>query len=412
MNLFKIRRERLINVIPGDSTIIIFSGNAINKSEDENYPFDVNRNFYYLTGLEKESMILMVNKIDGIISEKLFILPFDEYLAKWVGGRMSKEEASEISGVENVENYDDFKDTLSSLFNRTRKNPEHRFYFDLWHYSSTQVLSPAIRCVNEIKESHPAISINDIFPYIAKKRLVKDEFEITCIKRAIEITNNGVRKMMKNIKPGINEMVMEGVFNFSLAQNLCNKTAFRSICAGGKNATILHYDSNNQMINDGDLFLCDLGATYKNYCADITRTFPANGKFTERQKEIYNVVLGAQKIVQENAKPGATMRTLNKLVVDYYKEELPKHGLNKDVREYYWHSISHHLGLDTHDIEGGLGNVLEAGNIITNEPGLYIEEENIGIRIEDDLLITGTGCEVLSLQIPKTIEEIEKLASI
>ncbi len=195
-----------------------------------------------------------------------------------------------------------------------------------------------------------------------------------------------------------------------LAQNVCNKNAFKSICASGKRATVLHYSDNNQTMNDGELFLCDLGATFKNYCADISRTFPVNGKFTNRQKEIYEVVLGAQRVVEENAKPGITLRELNKLVVDYYTKELPKHNLNKDVSEYYFHGVSHHLGLDTHDVN--IGNVpLVAGNIITNEPGLYIEDENIGIRIEDDLLITGTGNTVLSSDIPKQIEDIEKIAN-
>ena len=409
MNLFAIRRERLIKDVTGDATLVLFSGNAINKSEDEAYPFDVNRNFYYLTGLENESMILVVNKIDGNISESLFILPFDETLAKWVGGRMLASEATEISGVGNVRDYSDFDDAIASILNRTRRNPDHKLYFDLWHYSADQPLTPAIKYVNKLKETHPAVLIKDAYPLLAKKRLVKDDFEIACIKRAIEITDVGVRKMMTSIKPGLNEMAIEGVFDFVLAQNVCNKTAFKSICASGKRATILHYSENNQTIEDGDLFQIDLGATYKNYCADISRSFPANGKFTERQKEIYEVVLQAQKLVEENAKPGVSLRSLNQLVVEFYRLELPKHGLTKDVSEYYFHSISHHLGLDTHDIDGGLGLVLEAGNVITNEPGLYIEDEGLGIRIEDDLLITGTGCEVLSPQIPKTIEDIENI---
>ena len=159
------------------------------------------------------------------------------------------------------------------------------------------------------------------------------------------------------------------------------------------------------------MFLCDLGATYKNYCADISRTFPVNGKFSDRQKEIYEVVLKAQKIVEENAKPGITLRQLNQMVVDFYKEELPKHGLNKDVSEYYFHGVSHYLGLDTHDVGSGMPITLEKGNVITNEPGLYIEDEGLGIRIEDDLLITDDGCEVLSIEIPKSIEDIEKVAN-
>ena len=408
MNLFSIRRERLIKDIAGNGAIILFSGNEIMKSEDEAYPFDVNRNFYYLTGLEKESMALVISIIDGKVDERLFILPYDELLAKWVGGRISKGGASEISGVENILDYGELDNYLVNLLNRQRHNQNYKLYFDLWHYSTNQEASPAIKMANKYKSNYPALDIMDIYPLISRMRLVKDGFELACIKAAIDITNSGVRQMMSSIKPGYNEMMMEGIFNFALAQKTCNKTAFKSICASGKRATVLHYSDNNQVMEDGELFLCDLGATYKNYCADISRTFPVNGKFTDRQKEIYEVVLGAQKVVEDNAKPGVKLRELNNAVIEYYKRELPKHGLNKDVGEYYFHGVSHHLGLDTHDVD--MGNIgLAPGNVITNEPGLYIEDENIGIRIEDDLLITGTGNEVLSSAIPKTIEEIEAL---
>ena len=162
-------------------------------------------------------------------------------------------------------------------------------------------------------------------------------------------------------------------------------------------------------MEDGELFLCDLGATFKHYCADISRTFPVNGRFTDRQRELYELVLQAQKIVEENARVGVRTRDLNNMVVEFYREELPKHGLTKDVSEYYFHSVSHHLGLDTHDVDIERGGPLEAGNIITNEPGLYVADEGIGIRIEDVLLITGTGAEVLSRDIPKDPDEIESL---
>ncbi|MBR3227048.1 MAG: M24 family metallopeptidase, partial [Erysipelotrichaceae bacterium] len=288
--------------------------------------------------------------------------------------------------------------------------PEFVLYFDLWHYSEEQALTPALKEVKKLKESHPAVPVKDIYPYLAKMRLIKSEYEVECIKKAIAITNKGVRKMMSSIRPNVNEMAMEGLFRFVLYSNLCNKTAFDTICAGGKRATVLHYHNNDQVIKDGEMLLVDLGASYRNYCADISRTFPASGTFSDRQKEIYELVLNAQKIVEKNAKPGVRIRDLNNMVIDYYREELPKHGLDKDVSEYYFHGVSHHLGLDTHDTDGGLGAVLEAGNVITNEPGLYIEDEEIGIRIEDDLLITEDGCIDLANDIPKTVEDIEALA--
>ena len=407
MNIYFERRKKVFKDLPDNSAVLLFSGESIMASEDATYPFRVNRNFYYLTGLEKESMAILLLKSNGENKEYLFVLPYDEKLARWVGGRMSKEEASNVAGVENVLDYNQLDSMVSSLLNIMRRDNLFKFYFDLWHYNSNQTPSVAVRYANKIKENHPAVLIRDIYPIITALRMVKDEYEITCIRQAIHLTRIGIDQMMKSIKPGNNEMSMEATFDYILKLNLCNENAFPTIAASGPRATILHYGDNNQVMEDGDLFLCDLGATFKHYCADISRTFPVNGKFTDRQKELYSLVLEAQEIVRSHAKVGVKLKELNDMVIDFYKEELPKHGLTKDVSEYYFHSCSHHLGLDTHDVDSTKGGALEAGNVITNEPGLYIADEGIGIRIEDDLLITGTEAEVLSKEIMKDIDEIE-----
>ena len=408
MNQYSNRREKIFKSMRANCAIMLFSGKAPMRSEDEAYDFSINRNFYYLTGLEAEDMVLLITNVDGISHEYLFLLPYNETLAKWVGGRILPEKAKEISEIKDVRDISEVDDVISSLLDRTRKDNTFKFYFDMWHYNMDQESTPAINYANKLKARYPYLIVKDIFPVLTHMRLVKDEYEIANIRKAIHTTNLGIQQMMRTSKPGVNEMVMEGVFDFVLKQALCKENAFGTIAASGKRATILHYRDNNQTMNDGELFLCDLGATSNHYCADISRTFPVNGKFTDRQKEIYEIVLGAQKIVVDNAKVGVKVKDLNQMVIDYYKIELPKHGLNKDVREYYFHSVSHHLGLDTHDVDGGMGAVLEAGNVITNEPGLYISDENIGIRIEDDLLITATGAEVLSQEIIKTPEDIEK----
>lgn len=240
-------------------------------------------------------------------------------------------------------------------------------------------------------------------------RMIKDETEVEHLSKAIELTRKGIEAMMHNIRPGMNEMVMEGVFNFTLMRNGCPANSFKTIAAGGKNATVLHYSENNCVLNDNELLLCDLGAQDGFYCADISRTFPVNGKFTKRQKEIYDIVLGAQLMVEANARPGLSIKELNNMVIEYYREELPKHNLMKDVSEYYFHGIGHMLGLDTHDISNSDRDiVLKPGMVMTNEPGLYIEDECLGIRIEDDILITDDGCINLSANIIKTTEDIEK----
>lgn len=408
MNIYSNRRQKVLRSLQGNGMALFFSGKAPLRSEDEAYEFSVNRNFYYLTGLQKEDMVLMLLEMDGNTREVLFIQPYDELLARWIGGRMSKEEATEISEIEDVRDLSELDSTVASIYNRSRKDNAFKFFFDFWHYDADQPKTAAENYAAKLRERYPSAILKDIYPVMTHLRLIKDEYEISCLKKAIHTTNLGIQQMMRSSRPGLNEMAMEGVFNFVLMQSLCRQTSFKTIAASGERATILHYSDNDQVMKDGELFLCDLGATCNNYCADISRTFPVNGRFTQRQREIYEIVLKAQKIVIDNARVGVKVRDLNQMVIDYYRTELPLHGLNKDVSEYYFHSVSHHLGLDTHDVDGGLGAVLEAGMVITDEPGLYIADEGIGIRIEDDLLITGTGAEVLSEEIIKDPDEIEK----
>lgn len=407
MNIYSSRRQKVLKSFQGNGMVMFFSGKAPMRSEDETYDFSVNRNFYYLTGIDAEDMVLLISDIDGVFRETMYILPYDESLARWVGGRMLPEQVSSISEIRDVQELSQLDDDVASLLNRTRNDSNFKCYFDFWHYTMDQAETPAIAYANKLKVKYPHIQLKDIYPALTHLRLIKDEYEVSCIRKAIQTTNLGIQQMMKTSKPGVNEMTMEGVFDFVLRQALCRDTAFKTIAASGERATILHYSDNNHVMKDGELFLCDLGATFNHYCADISRTFPVNGRFTQRQREIYDIVLNAQKIVEDNARVGVKLKDLNQMVIDYYKTELPKHNLNDDVSEYYFHSCSHHLGLDTHDISGSAGAILEAGNVITNEPGLYIAEEGIGIRIEDDLLITGTGAENLSEAIIKNPDEIE-----
>lgn len=408
MNIYTLRRNKIMEKLEDNSCVIVFSGVSKMKSADEAYPFDVDRSFYYLTGLEKEGMILMMTKIANQVSERLFILPYDELMAKWVGGRMKKDEASEISKIELVFDAQELNTHFNSIVNRARCSVLN-LYLDLWHYEYDQDLTLAHKFAKEALDRYPSLSVKDLYPHLVESRLIKDEYEVACIKQAINITRTGIEAMMQNIRPRQNEMFMEGVFQFALMRSLCNEVAFKTIAASGKRATVLHYSDNNNVMRDGELFLCDLGATYRKYNADISRTFPVNGRFSNRQKELYSLVLQAQKIVEANAKPGVSLRDLNNLVIDFYRENLPKHGLFKDVSEYYFHGVSHHLGLDTHDIDNRLDGTLKKGMVITNEPGLYIEDESIGIRIEDDLLITEDGCDNLAKDIIKEVSDIEAL---
>ena len=414
MNMnYEQRRQKLLEDKSGPCMVLIFSGRAPMRSADESYSFSVDRNFYYLTGIERENMILVMTKdMAGNCAEMLYIEPFDEVKPKWVGARMRAHEATEISGIKNIRYLEDFDSAVNSFVERTRGEGKMTFYLDLWKYTSTQAPTPAHEFAHKVQKDYPAAAIEEIFGEIAKMRAIKSDAEIEKMRVAQETTRQAIEAMMKYAYPGVNECALEGAFDFELSKHGVREHAFPSIVAGGKRATTLHYNTNNQDVQDDELVLIDLGSANEHYCADISRTFPVNGKFTERQKEVYNIVLGAQQLVIDNARPGMTYLDLNNMVIKYYEEELPKIGLLKDgktVRDYYYHSVSHSLGLDCHDVTTPSLKTLRPGMVITVEPGLYIEEEGIGVRIEDDIIITEEKAINLSSNILKTVEDIEAL---
>lgn len=412
-DIYIARRKRLLENKSENTAVVIFSGAAPMKSQDEAYPFSVDRNFFYLTGIARENMILLMRKnYLGEYSETLFIEPYDEVLAKWVGGRMREAEATEISGIGNIAHVEEFPDRLNSIVEYSRGLGKLTFWLDLWRYHKDQADTPAHRLAATLQQKYPAVAIEEINGDMAAMRAVKDEKELACMRQAQEHTRVAIEEMMRYARPGMNERELEGAFDFALMKQGIREHAFNSIVAGGVRATTLHYAENNQTVQDGEMVLIDLGSAFGNYSADISRTFPVNGKFTERQKALYNTVLEAQRIVIAGAKPGLTTRDLNQMVVDYYESRLDDLGLRKEgktVRDYYFHGVSHQLGLDTHDICTERERVLKPGMVITVEPGLYVEDEAIGIRIENDVLITETGCEDLSAAIPRTVEEIEAI---
>ena len=413
INELKNRRVKLLEGKTAPAMVCIFSGKAPMKSLDQAYPFCVDRNFYYLTGIERENMILVMRKTPtGDYTEALYIEPYDELLAKWVGARMSAKEATEISGIRAIKDIGNFENDLNGIVSSCRGMGKLSVYLDLWRHRADQPDTPAHTLAKKLQEKYPAVAIEDIKGDMAAMRAYKSESEIEIMRKAQETTRVAIEAMMKHAYPGINEAELEGVFDFELMKQGVRQHAFNSIIAGGGRATTLHYEDNNCVVEDGQLVLIDLGSTAGNYCADISRTFPVNGKFTERQKELYNTVLEAQRIVIKNAKPGLTMGDLNKMVIDYYESRLDDLGLRKEgksVGSYYYHGVSHSLGLDTHDLITENERVLRPGTVITVEPGMYIAEEGIGIRIENDVVITEDGCIDLSKDIPVTVEEIEAI---
>ncbi len=406
---FENNRKKLIEEVEDNSIIVLFAGNAPKKSGDENYPFTPNRNFYYFTGIDEEGPILIISKIKGIISERLFIKEIDEERERWVGKSIRSNEAKEISGVKYIDYLGRFYDYLNRVFSETE---EINLYLDMERDSFQELQGISESFSEEVKKRYPFVRIKNIFPKIIPLRMVKSKEEIEEMKKAIEITIKGVESLMKNAKAGMKEYQLEAYYEFVCKSSGIKDYAFKTIAASGKNATILHYVDNDSEIKDGDLILFDLGAQHNYYNADITRTFPVNGVFSERQKEVYNAVLRVNERVIKTIKPGLEYKELNKMATEWIAEECIKLGLIKnkeEVSKYYWHSIGHSLGLDTHDISNKDRNtIFKEGMVWTVEPGIYIEEESIGIRIEDDVLITSNGVEVLTKDMIKTVEDIEE----
>jgi len=376
--------------------------------------FVQNRNFYYLSGLNVPNAKLIMHKKGKKNMELLFIERNITELEVWLGKKMSKEDAKKISGIETVYHTDEFERHLHLYASSTEI-----CYYDYETSLIDTNLSYGLTQLNLIKEHYPTIRIEKVTPFLSKLRMRKNKEEIENIKKAISYTNEGIRSILEHAKHGMMEYELEAYFRFGCIRRGEKKLAFSPIVASGKNATILHYEKNNSKIEKNDLVLLDVGAKYNEYNADISRTFPASGKFNKRQKEVYNEVLQIQKKIINSVKPGITIKELQTKTIKLITEALFRLKLitkkskvspsdREEYKKYYMHGVSHHLGLDAHDLSNR-EEKLQVGNVITVEPGIYIKEEKIGIRIEDDVLVTKNGCEVLSSKIPKEIEEIERI---
>lgn len=400
-------RRKLAARLEEGSAAVLFAGKAPLKRGDEYYPFSPDRNFYYVTGVERENCVFLMAKVAGGLQETLFIPRDNGILAKWVGANMTVEEAGEISGMTDIRPIDAFTDDFAQMVFR---NNVTKIYLDLEHREWDDVLTPALRFAKELREKYPAMAVGDLYPIFGDLRLIKEPYELEKMRKAMDITRMGVEAMMANARPGMMEYEIEAHFDFTLMQHGAREKAFQTIAAAGKRGTILHYTKNNGKTKDGDLLLVDCGAQVDWYNGDISRTFPVNGKFTERQKLVYNIVLEGQQKVIDAIRPGQPFSRLNEILKEHYLEALKEIGLVKtmaDVAKYYYHGVSHYLGAETHDIGRYTERVLQPGMVLTVEPGLYIEEWGIGIRIEDDALVTEDGCEIMTKDMIKTVEEIE-----
>ncbi|BBF43497.1 Xaa-Pro aminopeptidase [Lachnospiraceae bacterium KM106-2] len=404
---FKKRRQQVFDKMENQSVLLLYSGIEAHVSADEYAPFETNRNFFYLTGLRRDNMILLMDKAASEPAVTLFIEEADPTQERWYGRKVTTEEAKEISQVDKIVFIDSFNSVIDRMMTR---EDVYTMYFDCYRHQMQDLPDYNLVQADKFRAMYPGVSIKNAFPLIAELRMQKDKDEVALIKEAIGITDAGLQNVLANLKPGMKEYQVQADFEYKIKYLGADSVSFPTIAGSGINGTMLHYDTNQNTCEDNTLILLDLGARYQGYCADITRTYPVNGKFTKQQREVYDVVLSANQKIVEVAKPGMTTLELNNVCKQVLAEGCIKLGLiekEEEIGKYYMHGVSHHLGIDVHDVTVESNKKLRPGAVISNEPGLYIDEWKIGIRIEDDLLITEDGCEVLSKDIIRTADEIE-----
>ena len=408
------RRKKVFDQMKDNSVALFFSGVSKIASEDEYLPFTPNKNFFYLTNIKQEHSALMLIKGIGERRVYLFIDPYSELKEKWTGKRLTNDNAEALSDIKNIYTTDNFE-TMLSLALASDNNQYGNIdciYLDL--SSPEQKLKEDFFMKDlfmKMKVDYMDKAIVDIYPIMRDLRMIKSSVEVDCLMKAIDHTNNGISYIVGKLQPGMVEYELADQFEMYGRAHDRSGLAFSTIVATGKNATCLHYPTQNDIVKEDDLILFDLGYSYEGYSADISRTFPVNGKFSGIQKNIYEAVLNCNKAVIAYAKPGLTIKELQEFATDFLRKECLRLGLmgeSEDIRNYYYHNVSHHLGLDTHDI-CDREKPLEKGNVITVEPGLYFAKYNTGVRIEDDVLITLDGAIVLSKNIVKEMDEIERL---
>ena len=399
LKLLTDHRKGLIKQLKSKELIIVFAASVVKYPR--NYLQD--NNFKYLTGLDIPDAILVISKQKKPVME-LFIERGIPEMEVWVGKKMMKEEATKASGIEKISFLDEFERKIGFYM-----APSFKVHTNVGYNSIDKPLNKQQNFIFKAKQHFPHITAVDMTKIMIPLRSVKTKWEIEQMQKAIDVTGEGIKNIIKKSKVGMMEYELEAILQYEVTRKGLRHMGFKPIIAAGGNAATLHYEQNNSKIRKDEMVLLDVGAACNGYSADISRTFPVSGKFTKRQKEVYSEVLIINKKIIKMVKPGIGMKELNEKTVELIQKALIKLKLIKDkknYRKYYMHSVGHHLGMDTHDL-GARDSVLEIGNVITIEPGIYIPEEKIGVRIEDDILVTKTGYKNLSENIPKEISELD-----
>ncbi|HLT08913.1 MAG TPA: aminopeptidase P family protein [Cyclobacteriaceae bacterium] len=417
--LFIKNRKKFVEKLLPKSVAVFHSNDIMPTNADGTMRFRQNNDLFYLTGIDQEETVLVMcpDFPNEQMREILFLRKTNDHIAIWEGHKYTQEEAYEASGIKNIQ----WVESFESVFNTLAALSDHIFLNTNEHLrAEVRVESRDARFIKQCQERYPLHQYHRAAPIMHQLRAVKEQQEIDQMQVACDITEKGFRRILNFVKPGVMEYEIEAEFIHEFLMNRSRGFAYEPIIASGASACVLHYVENNKPCNDGDLLLLDVGAEYGNYNADMTRTIPVNGRFTKRQREVYDAVLRVHKAAPEILRPGVNIQDYHKEIGKIMEGELIGLGLlNKaDVahqdpaqplyKKYFMHGTSHHLGLDVHDV-GTMYEPIVPGMVFTVEPGIYIREEGIGIRLENNFVIQENGYLDLMKNIPIDPDEIETL---
>lgn len=417
---FNKNRKKLADMLQPKSIAILHANDIMPTNADGVMPYIQNTDLYYLTGVNQEDTVLILfpDAAEGKDREILFVKETSELIAIWEGEKLTKEQATEVSGIQRVE----WNASFDSHLHRLIPQADQIYLLTNEHLrAATVVETKNDRFIKACKAQYPLHQYQRLAPLMHQLRIYKDPVEIAMLQKAIDITEAGFRRVLSYLKPGVGEWEIEAEYLHEFVRQRSRGFAYPPIIGAGKNACVLHYVENHSICEDGDLVLMDVGAEWANWNADMTRTVPVNGRFTDRQRDVYNAVLRVFRGSCDILRPGVTPLQWRERTVDLMEEELIKLGLidadeakQQDpkekplVKKYFMHGIGHHLGLDVHDVHPPYETVAE-GMVFTVEPGIYIREENMGIRLENDIVIGKDKNIDLFANIPIETEEIEEL---
>lgn len=390
-----------------NSLLVMFSGMEVRRTNDEYYPFYTSRNFLYLTGLDSKELVLLARKDgEGQVQETVYLLPPDPMKERWTGARIKVQEAEDISGPQEVS----FVSAFESDFHRLASSGNYRYlYLDLFRVDPADRDEPAHLLLRRVASDYPFLQVENANAIVRRLRTIKQPCEIEAMRQAQKVTCEGITSMMKASRPGMYEYQYRAVFDYILGQYSSKGPAFPSIISAGRNNFFIHYYACTGQAMDGDMILNDVGAWHDNLMNDVSRGWPCNGKFSQRQRLLYECALNTSNHMFGIIKPGMLMKEVDGEARRYNANLLKDAGVLKNVDEigtYMWHGGAHHVGFDVHDAVQ-TPEVIAPGMVFCVDIGIYHEEWGIGFRLEDNCLVTEGGCENLSAITPRTIEEIE-----